>query len=128
MTNRRDFLKAAAAAAAVASLGSRAQAGTLRPPPSGSDPFIDDLALEGLNAAKAAGASYADTRIGRYRSQFVGTRERQVTGVQDSESYGVGVRALVAGSWGFAATSDLTRAGVQQAAREAVRLAKAART
>src|SRR5687768_15969458 len=61
MTNRRDFLKAAAAAAAVASLGSRAQAGTLRPPPSGSDPFIDDLALEGLNAAKAAGASYADT-------------------------------------------------------------------
>ena len=127
MTNRRDFLKAAAAAAAVAGLGSRAQAGTLRAPP-GSDTFIDDLALEGLNAARAAGASYADTRIGRYRSQFVATRERQVTGVNDSESFGVGVRALVAGSWGFAATSDVTRAGVQQAAREAVRLARAART
>jgi TldD protein len=127
MTNRRYFLKAAAAVTAAAGLGTRAQAGTLRPPPS-SDTFIDDLALEGLNAAKAAGASYADTRIGRYRSQFVRTRERQVTGVSDSESYGVGVRALVAGSWGFAATSELTRAGVQQAAREAVRLARAART
>jgi TldD protein len=109
MTNRRDFLKAAAAVTAAAGLGTRAQAGTLRPPPS-SDTFIDDLALEGLNAAKAAGASYADTRIGRYRSQFVGTRERQVTGVSDSESYGVGVRGLVGGSGGFAAPSELTRA------------------
>ena len=129
MTNRRDFLKAAAAAAAVASLGSRAQAGTLRPRPTDSDPFIDDLALEALNAAKAAGASYADARIGRYRRQFVGTRERQVTGVQDSESYGIGVRALVAGSWGFAATSDHDpRRSAAGRAQEAVRLAKAART
>jgi len=126
MTTRRDFLKAAAAATAVAGLGSCAPAATLRA--SGSDTFVDDLALEALNAARSAGASYADARIGRYRSQFVATRERQVTGVNDSESYGVGVRALVAGSWGFAATSEMTRDGVQQAAREAVRLARAARS
>ncbi len=84
--------------------------------------------MEALNAARDAGASYADARIGRYRRQFVATRERQVTGVNDSESYGIGVRALVQGSWGFAATSDLTREGAQQAAREAARLARAART
>lgn len=126
MTTRRDFLKAAAAATAVAGLGSCAPAATLRAP--GSDTFVDDLALEALNVARSAGASYADARIGRYRSQFVSTRERQVTGVNDSESYGVGVRALVDGSWGFAATSAMTRDGVQQAAREAVRLARAARS
>jgi len=128
MTTRRDFLRSAAAATAVAGLGC-ATTGTIVPPPTAdtSDPTINDLALEGLNAARAAGASYADTRIGRYRSQFVSTRERQVTGVNDSESYGVGVRALVDGSWGFAATSDLTREGVQRAAGEAVRLARAAR-
>jgi len=126
MTTRRDFLKAAAAVTAVAGLGSPATAFALRP--TDSDTFVDDLALEALNAARSAGASYADARIGRYRSQFVATRERQVTGVNDSESYGVGVRALVDGSWGFAATREMTRDAVQQAAREAVRLARAART
>jgi TldD protein len=131
MTTRRDFLKAAAAATAataVSGLGSYARAGTPGAPPDNSETFINDLALEALNAARSAGASYADARIGRYRSQFVATRERQVTGVNDSESYGVGVRALVAGSWGFAATREMSRDGVQQAAREAVRLARAART
>ena len=129
MTTRRDFLKAASAAAAATAVGglvSPARAVTLRPP--SSDTFVDELALEALNAARSAGASYADARIGRYRSQFVSTRERQVTGVSDSESYGVGVRALVGGSWGFAATREMTRDGVQQAAREAVKLARAARS
>ncbi len=132
MTTRRDFLRTAAAATAVAGLGSCAPAVTTQASapssPSSGDPTINDLALEGLNAARAAGASYADTRIGRYRRQAVATRERRVTGVNDSESYGVGVRALVDGSWGFAATRELTRDGVQQAAREAVSLARAART
>jgi TldD protein len=126
-TTRRDFLKTSAAAAAL--LGSRAAFG--QPAPlvtGGSDPYVEDLAMEALNAAKAAGASYADVRIGRYRRQSINTRERLVTGVSDSESYGIGVRTLVAGSWGFAATATMTPAGVQQAAQEAVRLSRAART
>ena len=128
MTTRRDFLRSAAAATAVAGLGSCAPSVMVGGAAPSSDSSINDLALEGLNAARAAGASYADARIGRYRSQFVGTRERQVTGVSDQESFGVGVRALVDGSWGFAGTREMTRGGVQQAAREAVRLARAART
>src|SRR5687768_1615339 len=135
--SRRDFLKTASAAAVAAAC---APGGTLpqtTPAPATPDPArtnlpgdagIRDLAMEALNAARDAGASYADARVGRYRSQFVATRERQVTGVNDSESYGVGVRALVDGAWGFAATREMTRDGVQQAAREAVRLARAART
>jgi len=129
-TSRRDFLKTSAAAAAV--LGSRAAFGQPSPASSlvtgSSDPYVDDLAMEALNAARAAGASYADVRIGRYRRQSINTRERQVTGVSDSESYGIGVRTLVAGSWGFAATATMTTAGVQQAAQEAARLSRAART
>src|ERR687896_1421910 len=131
MTTRRDFLRTAAAATAVAGLGSCTRAGTLIAPPPTSPPsgdtFVNDLVLEGLNAARSAGASYADARIGRYRSQFVSTRERQVTGVNDSESYGIGVRALVNGSWGFAATRQMTREAVQLVAREAARIARAAR-
>ncbi len=38
---------------------------------------------------------------------------------------GVGVRALVDGTWGFASTGDLTRAGVQRAVDDARRAARA---
>ncbi|MBA3340886.1 MAG: hypothetical protein H0T48_03540 [Gemmatimonadaceae bacterium] len=83
-------MKTSAAAAAL--LGTRAALGQPLTGPtlaeSTSDPFVNDLALEALNAAKSAGASYADVRVGRYRRQSIGTRERQITGVSDSESYG----------------------------------------
>ncbi len=129
-TNRREFLIASAAVAAAtgarAAFGSTPHARTI--PTRSADPFVEELAMEALNAAKAAGASYADVRIGRYRRQFINTRERQVTGVNDSESYGIGVRTLVNGSWGFASTSAMTRDGVQRAAGEAARLSRAART
>ena len=78
--------------------------------------------------ARSGGASYADVRVGRYRRQIIQTRERQVGSVTDDESYGLGIRTLVDGCWGFAATSTMTRAGVQNAAREAVTLSRAART
>ncbi len=51
-----------------------------------------------------------------------------MSSVADEESYGLGIRTLVNGCWGFAATSVMTRAGVQKAAQEAVALSRAART
>jgi TldD protein len=132
MSSRRSFLATSAAAIASGLVVSRAGAllpGTGAPPtsPDTSDPYVNELALEALNAARSAGASYADARIGRYRRQSIGTRERQVTGISDDESYGIGIRTIVNGAWGFAATNDMTPAGVQKAAREAARLSKAAR-
>ena len=127
-TTRRDFIKTTAATAASLAASSRlgsVYAQTLPAP--GADPAALELAMEALNVARDAGASYADVRVGRYRSQSIDTRERQVSGVSDSESYGLGVRTLVNGCWGFAATSTMTRAGVQAAAREATALSRAAR-
>ena len=126
-TNRRDFLKTGAvAAAALAAPRVLSAAGThplLAPPP--GEAFADDLIAEALNAARDAGASYADVRIGRYRRQTINTRERQITGVADSESYGIGVRTIINGAWGFAATNNLTKDGVVKVAREAARLSRA---
>ena len=126
---RRDFLRTTAAGAAtVAAYGPLALESFAQ---SAAAPAADAAALEianeALNAARKAGASYADARIGRYRRQSISTRERQVTGVSDSESYGLGVRTLVDGSWGFAATSTMTRAGAQRAAADAVAMSRAAR-
>ena len=134
MTTRRSFVATVASAAAATAC---AKAGIAPPPVSptpsttagaGGDASVNELALYALHVAKDAGASYADARIGRYRRQSIGTRERQVTNVSDTESYGLGVRALVNGSWGFAATSDMSRAGVEKTAREAARIARAAQT
>ncbi|MBB3777464.1 TldD protein [Xanthomonas arboricola] len=83
------------------------------------------LADAGLNAARQAGASYCDVRIGRYLRQFVITREDKVQNVVNTESIGAGVRVLVAGAWGFAATNVLTEQGVAKAASQAAAIAKA---
>ena len=83
------------------------------------------LADVALNAAKSGGASYCDVRIGRYLRQFVITREDKVENVVNTESCGVGIRVIANGTWGFAASSDLSADSVAQAARQAVAIAKA---
>lgn len=83
------------------------------------------LADVALNAAKAKGASYADVRIGRYLNQFIVTRENRVLNVANTESFGVGIRVLANGCWGFAATNDVTSAGMVKTAERAVAVAKA---
>jgi TldD protein len=127
---RREFIKttaaSAAALAAVDGLQFHGAAQTLSAP--SADASLLELANEALNAARSAGASYADVRIGRYRRQEISVREQRVRSVTDNESYGLGIRTLVNGCWGFAATSTLTRAGAQSAARDAIGLARAART
>jgi len=83
------------------------------------------LADTALNAARAAGASYSDVRIGRYLRQFVITREDKVQNVVNTESTGVGIRVIANGAWGFAATNELTEQGVARAAQQAAAIAKA---
>ncbi|MGY3212652.1 TldD/PmbA family protein [Mucilaginibacter sp. HD30] len=83
------------------------------------------LADVALNTAKSAGASYADVRIGRYLSQVVSTREQRVQNIANSESFGVGIRVIANGCWGFAATNDVTKEGMSKTAIRAVAVAKA---
>src|SRR5215212_1266956 len=127
-TTRRDFLKTGAAAAAATVAVPHLLRATPFISAQPTEAFAIELAAEALSAARDAGAQYADVRIGRYRRQSINTRERQITGVADSESYGLGIRTLVGGAWGFAATSNMTKDGVVKAAREAARIARAAKS
>ena len=83
------------------------------------------LADVALNAAKSKGASYADVRIGRYLNQFVVTREKRVQNIANTESYGVGIRVIANGAWGFAATNKVTKEEIAKTAEKAVAVAKA---
>jgi TldD protein len=87
--------------------------------------FKKQMADIALNAARTKGATYTDVRIGRYLQQFLFTREAQVQNVTNAESYGVGIRVIANGCWGFSATSDVTPDGIKKCAETAVAIAKA---
>jgi len=135
---RRDFLTSAASAAALVGISSRASAtstvdalAALAPSDAAiaaAEPNVRELATLALDAAKSAGADYADVRFVRNRSQNLSTREQRVSGISDSETYGFGVRTLVNGAWGFAASRDLTKEEVARVAKQAVAQARANRS
>jgi TldD protein len=131
MSDRRTFIKGLGAAAITTALGPTLGPPAFSDPPQISgppyrmDPAIRALLMEALDAAKLAGASYADARIARQQLSVIRTRERQIEAIEDSDTIGCGVRALVGGCWGFAATPRLTKDAVVRAAREAAAVARA---
>lgn len=89
------------------------------------DPAVKKrIADVALNAARSKGATYTDVRIGRYLNQFVITREDKVQNIVNTESYGLGVRVIANGSWGFAATDKMDNDSIAKAAEQAVAIAK----
>lgn len=66
------------------------------------DPRIRALVARALDAARSAGAQYADVRVTNTR-----TRTYNVM-VKNTETLGIGVRALVDGVWGFASSPYIT--------------------
>ncbi len=128
--SRRDFLRTTAAVAATAAVGSRAlYAGDAfaAPMPTAGDPVVKALMQVALDVAKASGASYADVRVSARRQQNVNTRDKIVQGASDTDTFGLGVRTLVDGAWGFAATSQLTKDSIALAAKSAIEQSKANR-
>jgi TldD protein len=123
---RRDFLQYSGLVAGALALPVRDRRldflGSITPIPAADR---KDLADAALNAARTAGATYADVRIARSLSQFVSARERKIQGIGGNESYGAGVRVIANGTWGFAATNIVTPDGIAAAARNAVAIARA---
>ena len=84
---------------------------------------MKDLALTALDAVARSGVTYADARAIELREREVTTKNGKAGHVSSSESVGIGIRVLAYGCWGFAATDDLTRAGIQSAAALALGIA-----
>lgn len=124
--DRRDFLKRTSTSVGALMLPVYGHAVAAEVLASPADKALrKSLADVALNAATKAGATYADARIGRYLRQFVITRETRVENVVNTESTGIGIRVIVNGTWGFAATSDLSPDAVAKAAQQAAAIAKA---
>ena len=97
-------------------------------------PELSSLAEAALTQAEKLGATYTDIRINRYHSQAVGLRStpdlltgklNHVPFVSEGQSFGFGVRVIVNGAWGFAASPIVTEEEIARVTAQAVAVAKA---
>ncbi|HSK22923.1 MAG TPA: TldD/PmbA family protein [Egicoccus sp.] len=84
-----------------------------------------DYARAAVEAALAAGATYADARVVIRRQERIAAQNGELESVTHNEDAGVGVRALIGSSWGFAATGEMTDKAAAKAGAEATATAKA---
>jgi TldD protein len=85
-----------------------------------------DVAKHAVEAARRAGADYVDARAVRETTESLTVRNQEMEGIDRSDSKGLGIRVLVDGCWGFAATARLDDAEIDRTATLAVRIARAA--
>jgi TldD protein len=86
---------------------------------------FEALARRALDTATVCGAQYSDIRFEDVHSERIEARNGVVASLADGRGSGYGIRALVDGAWGFAASSDLTDAGIDRTAARAVAIARA---
>lgn len=86
---------------------------------------MKDLAERAVEAARLAGADYADSRVLTILDQTVQVEDLSPKFIGDRHDAGIGVRVLKDGAWGFASISRVDKRSAEKAAKEAVAVAKA---
>ena len=86
---------------------------------------MDAIIATALDTARQLGAQYADLRLVQNREERIVVRNGIVETLSADESMGLGIRALFDGAWGFASTRRLTTEAADQAAGQAVQIARA---
>lgn len=86
---------------------------------------MHDLMLRAMDLARQRGAQYADIRVVEQTAQRIVVCNGAVESLGGQESAGFGVRLLVDGAWGFAASRNLTAAEVDRVTDQAFRIARA---
>ncbi len=85
---------------------------------------MKDILYVALDTAQALGASYCDARIVHQLHESLIVKNGRPDTISQYETEGIGIRVLVNGAWGFAATADLDRASVEEAAARAASIAR----
>jgi len=87
---------------------------------------LAELAAAARQRATELGAQHADFRAERIRAQQIGLSDGHLETMFDADDLGLAVRVVLDGTWGFAASVDLTAASAVRAAEEAVQVARVA--
>lgn len=84
-----------------------------------------DLLKETMTYLKRKGVDYGDIRQVRTIRQGLEVKNGVVENLLEDSDQGFGIRVLVSGAWGFAASSSLTEAELKRIAEQAVDIARA---
>ena len=87
----------------------------------------NELANLAVDLIRKKGCEYGDVRFCSYRRQNLYARDRSLSQLSDNVSSGFGVRVLLDGAWGFAASHSKTPAEVARIVALAVEIAKGSR-
>lgn len=85
----------------------------------------EDLGDAALARAQERGATYADFRFERRKSQSIGAKDRALERLTNADVVGYGVRVIHRGAWGFASSVTLTPEAATATASKAVQAAEA---
>ncbi len=86
-----------------------------------------DLARFAIDLIRQGGCEYGDVRFCTYRQQNLFARDRSLNQLADNVSAGFGVRVLLDGAWGFAASPHKTPGEVARIVNLAIEIAKGSR-
>ncbi|MBD1897054.1 TldD/PmbA family protein [Coleofasciculus sp. FACHB-129] len=89
--------------------------------------YTTELSELAIDLIRKAGCEYGDVRFCSYRTQNLYARDRSLSNLSDNVNSGFGVRVLLDGAWGFAASHNKTPAEVARIVALAVDIAKASR-
>jgi PmbA protein len=89
-------------------------------------PELIDLAEAAVEAARSAGAEWADAVCANYRDSAVGVEKSSLRECETAREMGLGVRAFVRGGRGIATCLQPTLAAARRCGREAAAMAQAA--
>jgi TldD protein len=84
-----------------------------------------DLARSAVDSARRSGATFADIRIIREEETHLVIQDGRADRLHAAQGLGAGLRVLVDGGWGFAATDQVSRQGLAAALDAALAAARA---
>ena len=85
---------------------------------------LDAVSDSAISTGRSAGASHVDVRIERTRTGLLSLRDAKPETQTDETNFGIGVRVIVNGAWGFASSPDVSVDSAKKLALTAVAMAK----
>ena len=85
---------------------------------------LDAVSDAAISTGTSAGASHVDVRIERTRTGLLSLRDAKPETQTDETNFGIGVRVIVNGAWGFASSPDVSVDSAKKLALTAVAMAK----
>ncbi len=85
---------------------------------------LDSVSDSAISTGRSAGASHVDVRIERTRTGLLSLRDAKPETQTDETNFGIGVRVIVNGAWGFASSPDVSVDSAKKLALTAVAMAK----